>query len=382
MAEFTSLSSFGEFGSGPGQLSSPAQIAVASNGDLYVADSGNDRVAVFAGDGTFRRAFGAAQMLEPKDVALDGAGRAFVADTGNDRVAVFSGEGAFLFAFGEAELTDPSGVAVDGSNVFVADTGNDRVAVFTDAGGFVDSIEPILSPRDVIVGSDGNLYIASFGDERIDVFTRAGDFLRSFGDEGTATLSGPVALATGAGEILVADQVAERIERFDDDGDFLGGFPAKPGVAGVGAACQGNVFAVEADALFARVVRFGELGTPPPPCVGGPQDGLPEVLAAKQPSNRFHFAGLVKNRRNGSAVLYVSVPGPGMVKLNGRGFRRLSRGAPRAKHVRLPVKPKVRLRRFLKQHGKGRIRVEVTYTPTGGEPRTLEKPILLKRKRG
>jgi hypothetical protein len=49
--------------------------------------------------------------------------------------------------------------------------------------------------------------------------------------------------------------------------------------------------------------------------------------------------------------------------------------------VRLPIKPKVRLRRYLKQHGKGRIRVEVTFTPVGGTPFTREKPILLKRTR-
>ena len=91
------------------------------------------------------------------------------------------------------------------------------------------------------------------------------------------------------------------------------------------------------------------------------QQPQPEPIVApilKLPSNKFHFAGLVKNRSNGFAVLYVRVPGPGKVSLTGRGFRRLSRTARQATTVSLPIKPKVRLRHFLKQHGKGRIRVD------------------------
>jgi len=108
----------------------------------------------------------------------------------------------------------------------------------------------------------------------------------------------------------------------------------------------------------------------------------PVYTPAEPPSNRFHFAGLIRKRANGFAVLYVRVPGPGVVKLSGRGFRRLSRTPRQATRVRLPIKPKVRLRRYLKRHGRGRIRVIVTFTPTGGAPRTLEKVIVLRRRRG
>jgi hypothetical protein len=99
-------------------------------------------------------------------------------------------------------------------------------------------------------------------------------------------------------------------------------------------------------------------------------------------SKGIRFNGLGLNRRNGSAVLFVRVPGPGRVILHGRGVRRLVRGAPRAMVVRLPVRPKVRLRHYLKRHGKGRIRVEVTFKPlTGALPKTIEKVIVLRRGR-
>lgn len=92
--------------------------------------------------------------------------------------------------------------------------------------------------------------------------------------------------------------------------------------------------------------------------------------------------GWVKlNRRSGRAVLFVRVGGPGRLFLWGRGVRRLRRGAGRAKLVRLPVKPKVRLQHYLKRRGKARIRVKVTFAPLTGIPRTQEKLVVLKRKR-
>ncbi len=384
---FGPLASFGEFGGGAGQLDAPKQVAVAPDGDLYVADSGNDRVSVFAGDGSFLRTFGGGQLSLPGDVALDSSGRAFVADSGHDRVAVFGGSGEFLFAFGTPALNDPAGLVVDGSTVYIADRGNNRVAVFSLSGVTATPgtpIEPIPSPRDVIVGDDGNLYVADFANERVDVFSKEGvGPIRTIGGTGSGQgeLSGPVALVSdGQGGIYVADETAERVVHFRDDGGFLGSVEAAPNVAGVGVACQGNVFATESGTLLARVIRFGEPGTPPPPC----KPVEPELIVdpgTNPPSNKFHFAGLRKNRANGFAVLYVRVPGPGKVSLKGRGFRRLSRTARQATTVSIPIKPKVRLRHFLKQHGKGRIRVEITFTPTGGEPRTREKVIVLRRHR-
>jgi DNA-binding beta-propeller fold protein YncE len=380
------LASFGSFGSGAGQLSAPKQVAIDAAGELYVADSGNNRISVFAGDGSFLRTFGGTQLSQPGDVALDGGGRAFVADSGHDRVAVFGSSGEFLSAFGTPALNDPAGLAVDGSTVYVADRGNERIAVYDTAGNALAPIKPVapFSPRDVIVGDDGDLYVADFADERVDVFTKEGvGPIRTIGGTGSGQgeLSGPAAVvADGQGGIYVADETAERVVHFRDDGGFLDSVDAAPSVAGVGIACQGNVFATESATSLARVVRFGEPGTPAPPC----KPVEPELIVdpfQKPPSNKFHFSGLVKNHGNGFAVLYVRVPGPGKVSLTGRGFRRLSRTARQATTVQLPIKPKVRLRRFLRRHGKGRIRVEVTFTPTGGAPNSREKVIVLRRHR-
>lgn len=102
---------------------------------------------------------------------------------------------------------------------------------------------------------------------------------------------------------------------------------------------------------------------------------------------KIRFAGLQLNRRSGTAVLFVRVFEPGRIVLHGRGIRRLARGAPYAspeqpRFLRLVVKPKVRLRRFLKRHGKGRIRPLVTLRPQAGTlPKTIERVVVLRRKR-
>jgi hypothetical protein len=96
---------------------------------------------------------------------------------------------------------------------------------------------------------------------------------------------------------------------------------------------------------------------------------------------RIRFDGLRLNWRSGRAAIFVRVDGPGRLVLHGRGVRRLARVAKRERQrVRLPVKPKVRLAHYLKRHGKARIRVEVTFRPDGGIPKTIEKVVVLRRK--
>jgi hypothetical protein len=96
---------------------------------------------------------------------------------------------------------------------------------------------------------------------------------------------------------------------------------------------------------------------------------------------RLRFAGLRRNRRNGMAIVFVHVTAPGKVFLWGRGVRRVRRGARRPTRVRLAVRPKIPLKRFLKRHGKAPIRVNVGFQPFAGVPREFERRILLKRKR-
>ncbi len=89
----------------PGDFARPGGLAIDSDGNLYVADTLNDRIEIFDGDGKFIRAFGKAgdgpgYFARPKGVAIDSDGHIWVADGMQDRVQVFNQEAQLLISFG------------------------------------------------------------------------------------------------------------------------------------------------------------------------------------------------------------------------------------------------------------------------------------------
>lgn len=87
-ADGTLLESWGSSGQGPGELSGANGIAAGPNGDLYVADSGNDRIQELALDGSF---VGQWPSSNPRDVATDTAGNVYI--VGDTQVRKFSARG-------------------------------------------------------------------------------------------------------------------------------------------------------------------------------------------------------------------------------------------------------------------------------------------------
>jgi hypothetical protein len=108
-------------------LSAPVGVAVDGSGDVFIADSGNNRAVEVKADGT-QTTIGSG-LNYPEGVAVDGAGDIFIADTYDSRVEEVKADGTQTTVGSLAdELSYPQGVAVDGSgDVFIADTGNGRV---------------------------------------------------------------------------------------------------------------------------------------------------------------------------------------------------------------------------------------------------------------
>ncbi|MGH2962521.1 MAG: hypothetical protein ACRDL3_10065 [Solirubrobacterales bacterium] len=100
------------------------------------------------------------------------------------------------------------------------------------------------------------------------------------------------------------------------------------------------------------------------------------------PSNEFEFVKVKRNKRKGTAKLVVRVPGPGELELaRTKKLKPATEGAGAAGKEKLLVRSRGKARRHLVKKGKTRVRAQVTYTPTGGEPNTKAKRIRL-RKRG
>ncbi len=134
--------SFGGAGTGNGQLKSPEGMTMDASGNLWVADTGNNRVQEFSATGSFIQKFGSlgsgnGQLSKPEGLTLDSEGNVLVADGGNNRVDIFSSRANYLYKFGtvgtgNGQMKTPAGVVVDsGNNAFVLDTANNRISKWT-----------------------------------------------------------------------------------------------------------------------------------------------------------------------------------------------------------------------------------------------------------
>ena len=125
----------------PGDFAKPTGLAVDSDGNLYVADTLNNRIEVFDADGKFISTFGKAgdgpgYFARPKGVAIDSDDHVWVADGMQDRVQVFNKEAQLLIAFGGHGLLPGQfqglvGIATDKNNrVFTSEIFPGRVQQF------------------------------------------------------------------------------------------------------------------------------------------------------------------------------------------------------------------------------------------------------------
>jgi sugar lactone lactonase YvrE len=125
----------------PGDFARPSGLAVDAEGNLYVADTLNDRIEIFDADGKFISTFGKngdgpGYFARPKGVAIDGDGHIWVADGMQDRVQVFNQEARLLISMGGHGLLPGQfqglvGITVDKNNrVFTSEIFPGRVQQF------------------------------------------------------------------------------------------------------------------------------------------------------------------------------------------------------------------------------------------------------------
>jgi DNA-binding beta-propeller fold protein YncE len=193
---------FGTRGSESAQLRDPAALAADGAGNVWVADTGNDRLQKFSPDGVVLQVVGTAgsgegQFSEPSGIAISAKGKLFIADTGNKRIQVLSPKGVFLGMFGKkgkgsGQFSEPVALAVnDAEQVFVVDRGNNRISKFDGNGsllwekGKTGSQEgEFKEPSNILVTPEGELYVLDAGNARIQILDDNGNFLGRFGCEG------------------------------------------------------------------------------------------------------------------------------------------------------------------------------------------------------
>lgn len=198
------------------RLQNPFGIAVDARGNVYVADAGeSNRIRKIAPDNSLTTLAGgagegfadgvgaSASFNTPSGIAIDARGNLYVADTANNRIRKVTPEGMVSTLAGDgtpggrdgeasaAQFNGPVGVAVDanGERVYVADTYNDRIRLITMADGQVATLAGggapgyadgesrsalFDTPCALVATPDGELFIADTGNRRLRKLSKDG----------------------------------------------------------------------------------------------------------------------------------------------------------------------------------------------------------------
>lgn len=137
------LAEIGKLGVKPGEFRAPNSLAVDSDGNLFVSDSGNQRVQVFDKSGKFIRIIngtpdgkGASVFVNPRGIGIDSKSRVYVISNLTHVIFCFDKEGEQQFSLGGYgdgvdKFSLPNGLYInDNDEIFVTDTLNQRVAVY------------------------------------------------------------------------------------------------------------------------------------------------------------------------------------------------------------------------------------------------------------
>jgi sugar lactone lactonase YvrE len=278
-------------------LNGPMSLALDAAGNLYIADTYNQRIrkvdtsgiiTTVAGSGS--RGFGgdggaatAAQLKDPGAVAVDASGTLYIADTNNYRVrrvvgatiSTYAGSGVRAYggdggAATAALLGTGYGLAVDAGGLYIAEPDNHRIrrvsagiittfagngiAGFGGDGGLAASAS-LNQPTGVTADGAGNVYVADTANSRLRrvsggiISTVAGNGSPGFGGDGAGAASAQLSFPAGvafdsAGNLFIADSFNHRVRRVSGAGvitTYVGtGVAGYGGDAGPAAAAQLN----------------------------------------------------------------------------------------------------------------------------------------------
>ncbi|MDH5716408.1 MAG: hypothetical protein OEZ22_02085 [Spirochaetia bacterium] len=198
-------------------------LAVASNGDVYVADAATKTIQVYS-NGALSATIGAGELSNPHGLALDEANqRIYVVDVAVSKVIGFGLNGEK-----EVELTGlkvPAGAAVNSKgNIYVTQFDGPHVQVFNPAGDKLFDFAPhgkqsgtLQRPKGIAIDSDDNVYVADMAFNNVQVFDAQGNALTYIGP-GQFLLPALVSIDNND-TIWVAEKGAQRVQIFQYNGN-------------------------------------------------------------------------------------------------------------------------------------------------------------------
>lgn len=218
----------------------PYAVAVAKNGDVYVA--GEDaKLRRYNRNGRLKRTW-ALPFAVFGGMSFDPSGRLHIPDyfgqpangiDGSVRVYSKNGEFQMSYAHPSANNFSPIDVVVDGAgNSYVADPVASTIYKFDPTTMAVSTVAgpgsasgQLDSPNDLALAPGGKLVVADHDNQRVQVLTRSGEFVKEWGQSGFGNgrfALGPTYVAVQGKRVLVADQGSKRIQVFTMKGKYKG----------------------------------------------------------------------------------------------------------------------------------------------------------------
>src|SRR3984957_10838367 len=239
-------------------LDTPSAIAFDPSGNLVIADTGNNEIRKVSPQGIITKVAGTgnaaydgdngtvatAAFSAPAGVAVDHLGNIYVSDTGNQRVRLLSTAGITSVvagngtkgSFGDgrqattAEVSNPGTLLFDtAGNLYIADVGNDRVRRIASNGvisNFAGSgtvgaggdggyaIAANLNLQAIAIDPQNNVIIADGGNYRVRFVTASNGFITTIGGNGLISYN-PTNLISKGDVVYFSDSTANRIRQFD-----------------------------------------------------------------------------------------------------------------------------------------------------------------------
>jgi streptogramin lyase len=273
-------------GSLEGQLKSPKGIALTAGGNVWVVDTGNNRVEKFTpSGGLLNRVSGEGsepgKLKEPSAITVAPDGSIWVVDTGNRRIEQWNSSAAFVRAVGkegtgDGEFRLPTGIEADSTGaIWVSEVRGGKVQEFDETGVFLRKFLDENGSEGAALGittdGRGSIWIGDPTSALLYHWTIPGFpvYSSSVGSSGSGNgqFMHLAALASDGnkGHIWALDQELGRLQEFNEKGEWLrnagsvgsgAGMLSSP--SGLSANNLGNVWV--ADTGNNRIVEFNEKG--------------------------------------------------------------------------------------------------------------------------
>jgi hypothetical protein len=231
--ELKHRASLGSPGSEPGQFLEPRDVAVLSNGNLVVADTGNRRVQIFDRLHNYLTELNGGQFpfTEPLAVGVNSRDEILVLDSTLQWVYRYGPEGNFIDRFGgpEVRLFHPRGLTVfEDDTIALADTGSARMAFFSPDGQLSGSIGSLGSapgqlhePTDLLKDGQGTYFVVEVENGRIQRLDAGGNPLNQWPIPPAYAYNGPHLAFAPDGSILMTEAQTDTLLRYSPTGITL-----------------------------------------------------------------------------------------------------------------------------------------------------------------